>query len=316
MRIILDTNIYRNLIKDKTPEEIEALQKEIFDAAKAKSIIITFPIIPAMELINHYNDAHPIEKDECRKGLTLLVNLSTEKANNNLHVKFTPPMDVILGNYLFGKEEDFLEMYSGAITLAQKLVGNYPISSEDNIDDAIEAVGYQLDFEKEMIRQNYENYIKSINEGNVDWAYFEGKVKKEQRRKFLDSLRKGELSFLVAQSMIDRSYFNAKETYQKDEGFFRTVVKFMKDFCPALVMNELLLDNIGNGVIAISDLKDKRWNTILDISLIFGTLYNPQGEDVVLVTEDQNIIDSFNKCGFDGKAIKLTDFLALLGLEQ
>ncbi|SIT08904.1 hypothetical protein SAMN05421786_105101 [Chryseobacterium ureilyticum] len=314
MRIILDTNIYRNLIRDKTPEEIEALQKEIIDAAKAKSIIITFPIIPAMELINHYNDAHPIEKDECRKGLTLLVNLSTEKANNKLHVKFTPPMDVILGNYLFGKEEDFLEMYSEAITLAQKLVGNYPISSEDNIDDAIEAVGDQLDFEKEMIRQNYENYIKSINEGNVDWAYFEGKVKKEQRRKFLDSLRKGELSFLVAQSMIDRAYFNAKETYQKDEGFFRTVVKFMKDFCPALVMNELLLDNIGNGVIAISDLKDKRWNTILDISLIFGTLYNPQGEDVVLVTEDQSIIDSFNKCGFDGKAIKLTDFLALLGL--
>ncbi|KYH03716.1 MULTISPECIES: hypothetical protein [Chryseobacterium] len=269
-----------------------------------------------MELINHYNDAHPIEKDECRKGLTLLVNLSTEKTNNNLHVKFTPPMDVILGNYLFGKEENFLKMYSQTITLAQKLAGNDPITPEDNIDDAIEAVGNQLDFEKEMIRQNYENYIKSINEGNVDWAYFEGKVKREQRRKFLASLRKGELSFLVAQSMIDRAYFNVKETYQKDEGFFRTVVKFMKDFCPALVMNELLLDNIGNGVIAISDLKDKRWNTILDISLIFGTLYNPQGEDVVLVTEDQNIIDSFNKCGFDGKAIKLTDFLALLGLEQ
>lgn len=316
MKIILDTNIYRNLIRDKTPEEIDSLQKEIIEAAKDKSIIITFPIIPAMELINHYNDAHPIEKDECRKGLTLLVNLSTEKTNNNLHVKFTPPMDVILGNYFFGKEENFLEMYSQTITLAQKLAGNDPITPEDNIDDAIEAVGDQLDFEKEMIRQNYENYIKSINEGNVDWAYFEGKVKKEQRRKFLASMRKGELSFLVAQSMIDRAYFNAKETYQKDEGFFRTVVKFMKDFCPALVMNELLLDNIGNGVIAISDLKDKRWNTILDISLIFGTLYNPQGEDVVLVTEDQNIIDSFNKCGFDGKAIKLTDFLALLGLEQ
>jgi len=54
MKIILDTNIYRNLIRDKTPEEIDSLQKEIIDAAKNKSIIITFPIIPAMELINHY----------------------------------------------------------------------------------------------------------------------------------------------------------------------------------------------------------------------------------------------------------------------
>ncbi|MBV6878829.1 hypothetical protein NG800_010955 [Epilithonimonas ginsengisoli] len=316
MKIILDTNIYRNLIKDKTSEEIEIIQEKIIAAAKAQSITITFPIIPAMELINHYNDTHPVIKDECRKGLNLLVNLSTDKTKNNLHVKFTPPMDVILGSYLFGKEEDFLKIYAQAITLAQKLAGNLDITPEDSINDAIKTVSEQLDFEKEMIRQNYESYLKSINEGNVDWAYFQGKGRKEIRRKFFDGLRKGELSFLVAQSLLDRAYFNAKETYQKDEEFFRKVIQFMKDFCPALVMNELLLDNIGSGVVAISDLMDKRWNTILDISLIFGTLYNPQNDDIILVTEDQNIIDSFDKCGFNGKAIKLDDFLALLDIEQ
>jgi hypothetical protein len=315
MKIILDTNIYLNLIRDKTSEEIEILQEKIIAAAKAKSIFITFPIIPAMELINHYNDTHPVKKDECRKGLNLLVNLSTEKTENNLHIKFTPPMDVILGSYLFGKEEDFLEMYAQAITLAQKLAGNYAITTEDRIDYAIEKVSEQLDFEKKMIRQNYESYLKSINEGNVDWTYFQGKGKKEIRRKFFAGLRKGELSFLVAQSILDRAYCNAKETYQKDEEFFRKVIQFMKDFCPVLVMNELLLNNIGNGVVAISDLMDERWNTVLDISLIFGSLFNPQNDDVILVTEDQNIIDSFNKCGFNGKAIELDDFLALLGVE-
>ena len=315
MKIILDTNIYRNLIRDKTYEEIEILQKKIIIAAKAKSITITFPIIPAMELINHYNDSHPTEKDECRKALNLLVNLSTDKTHNNLHVKFTPPMDVILGNYFFGKEENFLDIYAQSISLAQKLCGNDIINEGEDIDNAIETIGLQLDFEKEKIRDNYENYLKSINEGNVDWTYFQGKDKKGLRTKFFESLRKGKLSFLVAQSFVDRAYFHAQMKYVKDEEFFKKVVQFMKDFCPVLVMNEMLLHNIGRGVIAISDFTDVRWNTILDISLIFGVLYNPQKEETRLVTEDNNIIDSFNSCGFTDKAMKLNDFLELIEIK-
>ncbi len=51
MRIILHLNIYRNLIGDKSTAEIEALQKDIVDTSKAKSISKTFPIISVMELI-------------------------------------------------------------------------------------------------------------------------------------------------------------------------------------------------------------------------------------------------------------------------
>lgn len=316
MKIILDTNIYRNLIRNKTPMEISRLQENILNAAKNKSITITFPIIPAMELINHYNDTNPIEQEECRKALNLLVNLSTDKTVQNLHVKFPPPMDVILGNYFFGKENNYLEMYAQIISVAQKLTGNDIVKPEDDMENIIIKIGKQLDYEKKIIRDNYENYLKSINEGSVDWTYFQSQSKKNIRKEFFKSLRKGELSFLVAQSFIDRAYFHAHETYEKNEDFFHKVIKFMEDFCPVLVMNELLLENIGHGVIAISDLTDVRWNTVLDISLIFGVLYNPKNENIKLVTEDTNIINSFGSCGLGSKCIRLNDFFELLEIEQ
>lgn len=313
-KIILDTNIYRNLIRDKTAQEIENLENKIIEAAKNKSIVIQFPIIPAMELINHYNDSHPVEKDECRKSLQVLVKLSIE-TNPTDKISFTPPLDVILGNYFFNEEKDFLDMYSQIITLALKLTGNLEIKSDDKINDAIEKVSEQLDFEKENIKNNYENYLKSINEGNADWTYFNSKEKKAERKKFFESLHKGELSFVVAQSFVDRAYFHAKKQYEKNEKFYQTVIKFIQDFCPALIMNELLLEKIGSGVSAISDFTDKRWNTILDISLIFGTLYNPQNTLTKLVTEDQAIVDSFYICNFKDKVMKLTEFFKLLEIE-
>ena len=57
-----------------------------------------------MELISHFNDEIPIEKEECRNALKLLVNLSTKTTATDLHVDFTPPLNVVLGSYFFGEE--------------------------------------------------------------------------------------------------------------------------------------------------------------------------------------------------------------------
>ena len=77
-------------------------------------------------------------------------------------------------------------------------------------------------------------------------------------------------------------------------------------------MNELLLEKIGHGVDAIKDVADGRWNTIIDISLIFGVLYNPSNVDKRLVTEEKNIANAFDSCGFQNKIMNLADFKALM----
>ncbi len=184
------------------------------------------------------------------------------------------------------------------------LVGNIEAKTEDVINNSIQTVRDQIEFEKREIRDNYEDYLKSINNGDADWAFF--KSNKQLRRQYFERLKIGRFSFLVAQSFIDRAYNIAEQKIEKNDEYYDAVIKFMREFCPALVMNELLLENVGHGVEAIKNLADKRWNTIIDISLIFGALFNPRNVDRRIVTEEDNIHKAFSSCGFNKKILNLT----------
>lgn len=313
MELILDTNIYRNLIAEKSNEEIDQLIIHIKQLSLKKDIKLSFPINSAMELIAHYNDDNENEKLDCRKALKLLVEISTKIEFGRLKVNFIPPLNVVLAYYFFGSEDIYIRMYASVITIAQKLVGKLNLEDNDNIYKDVELVKSQIEFEKSEIKANYENYLKSINNGDLEWTYFEDKEK--ERLEYFKSLRNGQLSFLVAQSFVERAYTISEKTLVKDEEFFNKVVTFMQDFCPALVMNEFLLEKIGHSVTALDSIKDKRWNTVIDISLIFGTLYNPKKDDKKLVTEEKQIKSSFNTCGYQDNIINLHDFLTILELK-
>ena len=116
------TNIYRNLIRNLDPIQVNKLVIDIKQSCVKKDIMLRFPINSAMELISHFNDEIPIEKEECRNALKLLVNLSTRTIATNLHVHFTPPLNVILGTYFFGEEQLYANLYSKVIKLSQMLI--------------------------------------------------------------------------------------------------------------------------------------------------------------------------------------------------
>lgn len=312
MDLILDTNIYRNLVRNLSEEQIFELKHTIKQRCKQENITLLFPINSAMELISHFNDEHEGERVECRNALKLLVDLSTTYSSTHIHVDFIPPLNAILERYFFGKEDTHAKMYSKVITLAQMLIGNIEAESEDAMKKHVETVKQQIEFEKKEIRDNYEEYLKSINDGEADWTYF--KDKKQLRKDYFQRLKIGRLSFLVAQSFVDRAHSIVEQQIEKNEEYYNKVIKFMKDFCPALLMNELLLEGVGHGVEALKDVADKRWNTIMDISLIFGALYNPKNIDRRLVTEEKNIHSSFEGCGFQNKIINLEAFKALMGM--
>lgn len=270
-----------------------------------------------MELLNHYNDENDIEREECRKALRLLVKLCTKKDGEKLSCKFVFPMDTVLTHYFFSDLGKYMEEYDALITGVQKLCGNIPIREEENIEDFIVEVTKIINYEKNAIKDNYENYLKFINEGDIDWGFYQREENKQIRRQYFQSLKKGRLSYLVAMSFVIRTYQLLEKEYDiTSEEFGKQTISFIENFYPILVMNESILDNIGQGVEKIKDLEDKRWNTIFDISLMFGVLYNPQGkENVKLITNDKSIIKSFEDCGYKDKAITLDNFLSILNLD-
>jgi hypothetical protein len=314
MELILDTNIYRNLVRNLSEEEINTLTSTIKTQCEHKNITLLFPVNSAMELIAHYNDQHEGERRECRNALNMLVSLSSTYSSTHIHVDFVPPLNAIFERYVFAKEDTHAKMYSKVITVAQMLTGNIQQEVAEAMEGYINAVKDQIEFEKKEIRDNYEEYIKSINNGSADWTYFNDKNNKKIREEFFKKLRNGTYSFFVAQSFLDRAYNITGQQIVKDQEYLNKIIKFMQDFCPALLMNELLLEKVGHGVGAIKDVGDGRWNTVIDISLIFGALYNPHKKDKRLVTEENNIIAAFEQCGYQDKIMNLADFKAKVGI--
>ncbi len=111
MDLILDTNIYRNLVRNLDDNQVNQLIIDLKHNCQKKDVVLLFPINSAMELISHFNDEIPTEKEEGRNSLKLLVNLSTKTSATNLHVDFTPPLNVILGSYFFGEEQVYANLY-------------------------------------------------------------------------------------------------------------------------------------------------------------------------------------------------------------
>jgi hypothetical protein len=90
MDLILDTNIYRNLVRNLLEEQLFPTRHAIEHKCKQENIKLLFPINSAMELIGHFNDDRAIERNEGRNALKLLVNLSKTYSSTHLHVDFIP----------------------------------------------------------------------------------------------------------------------------------------------------------------------------------------------------------------------------------
>lgn len=310
MELVLDTNIYRNLVRNLDNVQLIVLARDIKKCCEKKGIKLLFPINSAMELISHFNDNDERERTECRNALFLLGELSTTFSTTHIYVDFVPPLNAVLERYFGSNQNTHSKMYSKVITVAQMLNGNISAEPEPEMNKFIDTIKGQLEFEKQAIRDNYEDYLKSINKGDADWTFY--KQDKNLRADYFNSLKIGKLSFLVAQSLVDRAYSIIGIPIDKNEKYLDIVITFMQEFCPALAMNELLLENIGHGVAAIQDVRDGRWNTIIDISLIFGALYNPNATVKKLVTEEGNIQSAYHVCGFEDKIIPLIEFKTLL----
>lgn len=314
MELVLDTNIYRNLVLGLEMPAINNLINIIKRNCAQNNIDIPFPIVPAMELIAHFNDEHQMEREECKKALYLLVYLSSNDADEHFRGDFVPPLDAVLENCFFKKSNTHAVAYLNIVPIAHKLLNIIPLEEGNDKNQFVETAKSQVEYEKNEIRSNYENYLKLFNSGKAQWDYFRTRATKPQRKDYFEKLKNGYLSALVAQSFVNRAYGIANKRIIRRKGYFEKVLQTMQNFYPALVMNELLLENIGHGVAAIQDVADDRWNTVMDISLIFGALYNSTNTDKKLVTQEKNIIRSFQVCGFQDKIINLEQFKELVGI--
>ena len=314
MEYLGDTNIYRNLVRGLSISEVKKLAEEISAKEIESDIKSGVSIVVAMELINHLQ-TDDLNCDECYKALCLLyhhskkINLEKQKYSGT----FYPPIDVVLTSYFFNENTQYLRMYSQVLDLTVLLTEKYDINNINSYTKQIETVKKQLIFDKDEIRTNYENYIKSLNEDIPDWEYF--KKNKTHRREWFKTLQSGKTSFLVAEGLMIRAFNLTDRSYSRTEENFEKLVEFINHFYPAILMNELILEQLGHGNILLGDVEDVKWNTINDMSIMFGMLLFSDRDNKVLVTEDKAIRKCLNDNGMGNKLLSLDEFKLKMGIK-
>lgn len=313
MEYLLDTNIYRNLVHGLTFDEVKLLGLKMRRKEEQLGTRAGFPIVVAMELISHLTEGDPAF-DDCFKALCLLFDHSKNynAEENTYSGTFYPPINVVLPKYFFNNNGPFVELYKTIIQLTHDITERYDSRNTKRLVEKITIVKEQVIFEKKEIRDNFENFLKSINDDTTDWEFF--KNNKPERKEWYKNLKNGKTTFLVSEGFMQRAYHIVGANYERSDETFEKLVKFYDEFFPALAMNELLLDQLGGGGAAsLRDAEDKKWNTINDISIMFAILFDEKKDvNKILVTEDKNIRKYFVEGGMPDKIMSFEDFKKLL----
>ncbi|MBP1221861.1 hypothetical protein [Flavobacterium sp. 1355] len=307
MQYFLDTNIYRNLVRNLSIQEVLELAINIKSEEKKGNDSAGFPITVAMELISHLINGDP-HFEECFKALILLFehtkNYNAEK--DIYHGTFFPPLNVVLPKYFFNEDGPFLEIYLLVIKLTNDLVQNQDENNAGHFTTQIQAIKEQILFEKKEIFENLVQYIISINNGKLDWEYF--KKNKVARDKWFLDMKTGKAFTFLAEGFMMRAYSLVGIAFERTDKNFESFKKFHEIFFPAIAMVSIILIQVGHGTKAIADINDHRWNTVTDISMMFGALFNSDIKEKIFVTEEKKMHELFDLNNMSNRIIKLQEF--------
>jgi hypothetical protein len=307
MKYFLDTNIYRNLVHELPLNEVKALAEKIQKRESDLGLKSGFPIVVAMELIKHLEETDP-ELEECFKALCLSFDHSKKynAEKDTFHGAFFPPLNVILPKYFFNEDGPFLDAYKVIIALTKDLTENHDLKNIYKYQEKIKVVRDQVNFEKKELFDNVEKHLKELNGGELDWQYF--LKNKTQKEKWFKEMRSGKSFAFLAEGFMMRAYGLTNREYARTKENFKQFYDFHNEFYPAIAMSSLILEQIGHGTPAISKITDHRWNTVLDISMMFGAIFNAKRDNIIFVTEEKKMHEFFKINNMQDQIIKLNEF--------
>lgn len=313
MKYFLDTNIYRNLVRDISLKDIESLANKIQKAEKDLGVTSGLPIVVAMELIKHLDETDP-HCEECFKALCLVFDHSKkyDPVTKSFRGSFFPPLNVILPKYFFNEDGEYLEAYEVIIALTKDLTENHIIKNIEKYQEKINAVKEQVLFEKKEVFNNLTAHLKELNKGVLDWEYF--KNNKAEKDKWFREMTTGKAFAFLAEGFMIRAYGITNRNYKRTAENYEQFRVFHDEFYPAIAMFSLILEQVGHGTLAISNVDDHRWNTVMDISMMFGAIFNSKRDNIIFVTEEKKMHEFFKLNGIGKQIIKLNEFKAKFSL--
>ena len=121
-------------------------------------------------------------------------------------------MNVILSQHFFSDNSKYLALYMKVLELVVELTKTLDIKNCEGSKPYIKAVKDQVKFETTEFKENVEDFLKSLNGGELDWKSI--KNSKEQRKEFFGRLNDGRMETLLGIALLIRAHQGVLNFYK------------------------------------------------------------------------------------------------------
>lgn len=319
---IFDTNAYLNLVSKKDFDEVRSLVQNIKNAETAKGYVAYIYPTVAEELLSHLLDKQPLCKPTYTytKACVAIYAHCSDKASNSY--RMSPLQELQIAHMYWGINNQI------AVN-TQKTIGNllYEIESNPNCRTVNK---YKLPLQqiKDFILDAEQSFVDSI-EGikqnilsqNSQYAtWHEYLSDKKNRNAVTGYVNSPQLKELLATSMISAIAIDLQNkgiSSPNQQQIIQAINIYMQDCAASLELQQMLFSHWDDPNFQFG--RPDRVNTIWDAKVLSCVGHklqtgNGQGDEILLVTTDGNMITAAKRAIPNCKICTYNDYLDLLGL--
>ena len=309
---VFDSNAYRNLFRELDFEEARNLGTRLSEKQSEQGDTSYAQLFVACELLSHLADTNDPAFGDCRRAIIGLWNHCLQESEEMM--RFIPDPELQFAKEFYGKtDEQYEALYNNVMYLCKEV-------NERGKGDGLTGIRKNFRQVSKAIKMSEDNFVDDVlrqvvNHTDPDasnWQMFENDDEaKDEILSFLNSEDSdvviGISNALRFREAADVSGGNSSEIIAKGEYLadnYKVPIKLYKEILKRIVETgcDLTKKNRAN------------WLWDMQISFLLGPNNHVQGEPLVLVTNDSDILEAADEAGARDFVMELSHYRSSLGV--
>lgn len=311
MKVIFDTNAYRDLVSQIPISDVESLMLRLLQLERSKGIEAMMCSITAEEILGHLLDD---EQTRTYKACIKATKAMYMHCGDEYQFRVVPsPQTQIALEYFGVRSPRFEETQLALGQLAYRISQDLTKANVAANEGQLKLVKQHLQSSEQDLASAVLDMGRKIDPSYTDWNLFKGN--QSMRAKYLNYVRSQSFRIEVAAGMLSAIGINLEceglITTPSPQQLNDMIQKYLHSYEVALNMQQLFYELVLQPDFDIT--RGSHANYLWDTQILHIVGHTISGEDLLLVTSDQAMIRQADK-SIANKVMNLDEYKAFIGL--
>lgn len=311
MKVIFDTNAYRDLVSQVPISDVEPLMLRLLQLEQSKGIEAMMCSITAEEILGHLLDD---EQTRTYKACIKATKAMYMHCSDEHQFRVVPsPQTQIALEYFGVRSPKFEDSQLALGQLAYRISQDLTKANVAANEGQLKQVKQHLQTSEQELASAVLDMGRKIDPSYTDWNLFKGN--QSMRTKYLNYVRSKSFRIEVAAGMLSAIGINLEceglITTPSPQHLNEMIQKYLHSYEVALNMQQLFYELVLQPNFDIT--RSSHANYLWDTQILHVVGHTISGEDLLLVTSDQTMIRQADKT-IANKVINLAEYKAFVGL--